>query len=42
MQGLVFGTENIYKKVIAPQGRLLIEIRLRGGTKIIIDVATQL
>jgi hypothetical protein len=42
MQIVVFRVEKIYKKVIAQQARVLVEICVRGGTKIIIDVATQL
>jgi hypothetical protein len=36
------GRENILKNVIAQQVELLVEICLPGGTKIFIDVATQL
>jgi hypothetical protein len=36
------GRENIYKNVIAQQVDVLVEICLPGGTKIFIDVATQL
>lgn len=37
-----FGGRKDLKNVIAQQLDLLVEIRLPGGTKIIIDVATQL